>query len=243
MNKIKIVFLIVLITLVSGCKIRSNVNVLLDGKVTENVTITESKEGLNLSNKGYSNYIDGELKNFKTLIKYGNYDYKQINDKNNFGVQFEKKYDSICSYFQDTLFNQYIYKHISCKENDGFIIIENDTPILERYDEEGYSNPIDLSDVQLSISLPIRAAESNADNENKNTYTWNFDNTPSGKNIYLKINKEEMKQANIDNQRELQKNKILKVVMVIIILIGIFSSLGFVGLKLYKKYKENKLEY
>lgn len=243
MNKIKIIFLIVLIMVVSGCKIRSNVSVLLDGTVIEKVTITEEKDGLNLSDKSYSSYINSEIKNFKTIIEYGDYDYEEINNKNNFGVKFEKKYDSICAYFQDTLFNQYIYKHISCKEIDGFIVIENDTPILEMKNLEGYSNPPDLRNVRLSISLPVNASENNADKESENTYTWIFDNTPSGKNIYLKINKEEIRQANIANEKDLQKNKILKVAIIIAIVIGVFISLAFIGLKLYKKYQENKLEY
>lgn len=243
MKKIKIIFLMVLVLVISGCKIRSNVAVLPDGTTIEKVTITQTTKESSFSQKEFSDIIDAELENFETLIRYGDYKYKKVIDKKYFGVDVEKKYENICLYFQETLFNQYIYRHISCKEDEKFIVIANDTPILEETIEGSVSNPLDLSDVQLSITLPTKAAESNADIEKENTYTWEFDNTPSGKNIYLKINKDDMQQANLHNQNTIKRNKILRIIATIIAVLFIGYNVYKGVLKFYKKYQENRIEY
>lgn len=243
MKKIKIIILIALVIIVSGCKIRSDVRVSVDGTVIEKVTLTETKEGSNLTDDEYSDYIDAEIKDSKRLINYGNYEYKKINNKNEFGATFTKKYDSICAYFQDTIFNQYIYKHISCKEDEVFIFIANDTPFIERKNKEDFSNPLDLSDVKLTISLPVEAQYHNADEVKGKKYIWKFDDNTSGKNIELKINKNDLKQAEIESQDLAKKKEVLNAVVIVIVLASILGIITVISFILYKKYKENKLEY
>lgn len=244
MNKKKIIFLLILMLFVSGCKVRCNINVSPDGSVIEKINITELKNSEYSSDFDYSKYIDEEIDYYMALIIYGNYNYKKINDNNSFGVEFNNSYDNICSYFQDTLFNQYFYRHINCEDNDDYIVIVNDTPFLEKHDDEDYSNPIDLNDIKLSISLPIKATENNADYVKDNVYTWEFDeNTSSDKSIYLKINKVSLEKNKIIVEKK-EKNKVIfsKVIYIFVVII----VLGVVVLiinALYKKYKENNLEY
>ena len=243
MKKIKIIFLIALIIIVSGCKIRSNVEVLPDGTVIEKVTITETKEGNNLTEDEYSDYIEAELKDSKRLINYGNYKSKKINNKKQFGATFTKKHKSICAYFQDTIFNQYVYRHISCKEDEVFVFIANDTPFLERKDEEDFSNPLDLRDVKLTISLPVKAQYHNADEVKGKNYIWKFDDNTTGKNFELTINKNTLKQAEIENTNLIKKKEFLNTVVIVIIFASILAIITVIGFILYKKYIQNKIEY
>lgn len=245
MNKIKIAFLILLIMFVSGCKYRSSVVLELDGTVTEKVTITDTKENSKLTNDEYSKYLDSEISKNIKLINYGNYSYKEINNKDNYGLEFSKSYDSICSYFGETLFNQYVYKHIKCTESDEFITIENDTPIKTTQNMEDYSDPVDLTDIELSIKLPFSAYENNADViMGKNEYIWKLGSSVSDdKSIKLVLSKEDMEEAYLQYQEMLRINKIKKIIK-----IGIFISFTVIGIlvltnSLYKKYKKNKLEY
>lgn len=241
MKKIKILMLLVLIILVSGCKIRSNITVSYDGSVVEKVRITEAKDGESI--EYYSNYIDEEIIGYRTLINYGKYNYEKINNSTTYGVEFYKKYDNICSYFQDTLFNQYLYKHIHCEDGDAFIIIDNDTPFLEKYDDEDYSNPLDLSDVELSISLPVRAYEHNADRVEDNVYIWEFNEETIDKNINLKILKSDLDEAKINHKKSIEVKKQKDTLIIIAVIICIIVGIAFVAFTLYKKYQENKLDY
>ena len=241
MNKIKIGLLVMLVLIVSGCKFRSNITIHPNGTVSENVTITENKDKSLKIN--YSEYIDEELNLRKPLIDYGNYEYKKINNDKSYGAEVYKKYDSVCSYFKDTLFNQYFYKHINCEENDSFIIVKNDTPFLTKNNNEDYSNLVDLSDAQLSITMPFKAYENNADEISGNTYIWKFDYNQEEKNIYLMISKNDLIEANKKAQSEEKKGKVLNVTKVVLIIISVFAVIMVVSLQLYKKYKANKLEY
>lgn len=244
MNKKKMIFLLILMLFVSGCNVRCNINVSPNGSVTEKIKITESKSSDYSSDFDYSKYIDEEINYYKALIKYGNYNYRKINDNSSFGVEFNSSYGNICEYFQDTLFNQYIYRHISCKEEDEFIVIANDTPFLEKQDNEDYSNPIDLNDIKLSISLPIKATENNADYVNDKVYTWEFDeNTSSDKGIYLKINKNSLEENKILAEKKEKNKAVFTKIIYIFVAIIVLGVIVLIINGLYKKYKENNLEY
>lgn len=243
MNKFKIIIILILIMFVSGCKVRSNITVLADGTVEEKVIITEKKEGDTTSKVNYSKYIDGELDNYKALINYGNYNYEKIDNTESYGAEIYKKYNSICSYFQDTLFNQYIYRHIDCDEGDSFIVIANDTPFLEKNDIKDYSNPIDFDDIQLSITLPFNAFEHNADQVKDNTYIWKFDNNSKNKNIMLKINKNDLTEAKLNLEKQKEKENVIDIIKKGMVILIILVSIIYVVIVSYKKYKENKLEY
>lgn len=244
MNKKKMIFLLILMLFVSGCNVRCNINVSPNGSVTEKIKITESKSSDYSSDFDYSKYIDEEINYYNALIKYGNYDYRKINDNSYFGIEFNSSYDNICEYFQDTLFNQYIYRHISCKEEDEFIVIANDTPFLEKQDNEDYSNPIDLNDIKLSISLPIKATENNADYVNDKVYTWEFDeNTSSDKGIYLKINKNSLEENKVLAEKKEKNKAVFTKIIYIFVAIIVLGVIVLIINGLYKKYKENNLEY
>lgn len=240
----KIIVLFLIIMFLNGCKVRSNIEVKETGKVKETVKIIVNPKEIDLTRKELLFSIENELKNYEAVIKYGNYKYKIIDREEEMGVEFFKTYDSICMYFQDTIFNQYKYKHIKCSEDEEYIMIENDTPCIKNCIGDDCIGSVDLSDVELALKLPVNAYENNADRMSDNTYIWKFDNnTIESKSLKFKINKKEL-EISKENYRLKKKNQetiiMVKIIIVIIIVAGI---LFFISNTLYKKYKNNKLEY
>ena len=101
-----------------------------------------------------------------------------------------------------------------------------------------------MDDVSLSIKLPLKAEENNADTVSKNTYTWRFDKyTPDSKSIYLKINKksfdDKMKELTIKNENRKKMKNIYAYVFIVIVSLVLIAFIY----NIYKKHKENKMEY
>ncbi len=237
----KIIIIVLLILMLSGCKTSCNVELKKDGKVVEKVE-TVTNIGKNISKKQLLNYIDIEIKNYKKLLEYGNYKYEIIENKNNIEVSIFKTHSSLCSYFQNTIFNQYKYQHIKCEDDGDYIIIKNDTPIIE--DCEYCLDEFNLNDIAFSLKLPVAAIENNADEIKENTYIWYFNkNTEKDKNFYIKISNSDLKKIKEEykNEQILQKkNNYIKtgiIGLIIIVLITCITCL------LFKKYKSNKIEY
>lgn len=234
----RIIMLLIFVLLLTGCTIKSNITILDDGKIKEEVTITEEADAF----FGDANKVlDSYLSKYKTVLDFRKYENRKIIEEDKAGIVFSNSYDNICSYFQDTAFNQYVYKHIKCTEDDRYYIIENDTPYIPYCSD--CSDWPKLDDISLSIKLPFDVSEQNADEINENIYTWKYGKEVSDKNFYLKISKRSFIEYE-ENILQEQKNKkrikkeliVIGIIIIVIILIGLGSFLR-------KKYQENKLEY
>ena len=242
MKKIKIVLIIVMLFVLSGCTVNSNVTLNYDGKVTEEILLLNKSELFGNDAKEINTSLDDEIEYYNSVIDYREYEYEKIVEKDKSGVRVYKSYDNICSYFRDTAFNQYVYEHIKCIETEDYYEIESDTEHIP-YCVDCAEWPI-LDDVNLILHLPIQASEHNADSVDKNVYTWHFDKeTTNDKTIYIKINKNQLKENEVKQEK---KNKILhsaKTIGIIVLIVSLLIVGYLIFRKLYKKYKQNKLDY
>ena len=181
------------------------------------------------------------IKPYQNVMNFKKYSYSYENGKNLSGAKVYKNYDNICSYFGNSAFNQYVYKYISCKEDNYYIEVQNATPYIP-YCSQCAEWP-ELGDVELRIQLPISAEEQNADDIDGTTYIWKYDKNTKDKNFYLKINKSSLK----ENEEEyIKKEKMLKnikkiaiIIVIALVVFGIFAIYKF----LKKKYDENSFDY
>ncbi len=235
-------FILIILLMLSGCTAKSNVTMDSYGKVKEEVTIGTSSNEISNNKDNVNDVINMYFDKYKYVLNYRGYTKEKIDDEKMALAKFTNDYENICSYFQDTVFNQYIFKHISCTQTDEYYEIKNDTNYIP-YCEDCSDWP-KLDEVELNLKLPIKALETNADSIKKNVYTWYFDKyTPGDKSIYVKIDKTKLKENEVKYER---KNKVLnvaKLILKIVVIIAILIGLGFGSNKLYKKYKSNKLEY
>lgn len=240
MKKFKNIFIVLVLLFLSGCTINSDVIMDYSGKINEKVTFFVNTD--NRTEDEINNYFNNVIKNYSFGLNARNYSSNVKYDKDISKIEITNKYNNICEYFQKTIFSQYLYEHISCIETDKYFEIKNETSHID-YCYDCLSWP-PLNDVKFTIKLPIKATENNADYVKDNVYTWEFDeNTSSDKGIYLKINKNSLEENKILAEKKEKTKTIFSKVIYIFVAIIVLGVIVLIINGLYKKYKENNLEY
>ena len=241
-NKIKYIiqsfFLLILLT---GCTIKADIVVNYDGSVVESVKVLSYNDLFGKNNENLKHVVDTKINQNKTILEYKNYSYDYEYGKELSGAKVYKNYNSICNYFGNSAFNQYVYKYMECTENDYYYEIKNATEYIPYCIECGDWPALD--DVELRISLPVAAEEQNADEIDGNTYVWKYDENTKDKNFYLKISKSSLKQNEEEYIREQKNKKTLKKTIVFGIVGIVVIIVVATGTILYKKYKKNNFDY
>lgn len=239
--KLKSIFIIIMIFLVTGCTVDANVKLNYDYSVNEEIKIYyDNKLAVNYDSP--SDYAKNYISYYNSAIRLKKYNYEIIDGKEESLVKFNKKEKNICDSIKYSLFSNYLYSDISCEEENGFYTIKsvgNQMITLPQNQKK-----FNVEKVRVSVELPISADEHNADNVSGTTYTWLFDeDSRNDKSIVLKISKNQLEKNKKDVERK-QKNKEvydkIKIVTVILLVFVIISTTCFI---LYKKYRSNKIEY
>ena len=241
MRKKRFLLIIICILLLTGCTVKSNITLNNNGETTEEVYLLNKTENLTSEKYSFEKLIDLMVKPYKNVLDLKQYSYTYEKGKELSGVKVYKNYDNLCSYFGNSALNQYVYKYMSCTENDYYYEIKNATEYIP-YCAQCAEWP-ELGDVEFKIKLPISATEQNADEVVGNTYIWKYDKNTKDKNFYLKISKSalnESKKNYIKNQ-EMKKNR--SKVIIIGIIIGVISLVVCTIIIFYKKYKKNSFDY
>lgn len=240
-KNIKMLIILIFVFIISGCTIRSDIVMDVDGKVTEKVSVLNSNDTFNSPSYSKEEVINFAIEEYLPALNFRNYSYETIVGSKESGARFSNEYDNICSYFQDTGFNQYVYKHVDCSEDDYFITIKNDSDYIPYCGD--CSDWPSLNNITLKLTLPVNAEENNADEVDGTTYIWKYDENSKDKDFYIKISKTDLennrKLLEEQEKRKALKNKIITISTVIIILL----ALGIISLVFYKKYKRNKIDY
>lgn len=242
MNKMKyILIILVMMVFLSGCTIRSDVVVSPNGTTTEKVQVLTDTKTFESEKYSKKEMIEFSMEPYLSVLNFREYSYNTVIGNTLSGAEVSKTYDNICSYFQDTAFNQYVYHHINCEENEYYYEIKNDTEYIPYC--SNCSNWPALDDVEIKITLPVSAEEQNADEINGNTYIWKYDENTQNKDFYLKISKSALKQSEEtynENINQKKRANIVTILTFIVIFIVVILLLVFI---LYRKYKRNKLDY
>lgn len=243
MKYLKCFIMLIMIIMLSGCKVTSSVIVNYDGTVNENVEVLDKTSLMGNSKSDIESYVNAGIDSFKDVLDLRKYKTSVIYDKDSkSGAKVTNNYSNVCEYVQRNLFSQYVYGNVSCTDDGGYYIIKNETPHIN-YCGDCNDWPA-LDDVELKITLPVSASENNADDVDGNTYVWRYDkNTPEYKSLYLKINKDSLQD---NKEKVIEKEKTKKTISIavgVIIALAVVGGMIFIGLMLYKKYKANKLDY
>ena len=238
--KRRILLLLLLFVCLTGCTIRDDITVNYDGKVIESVEVLQNNSIID--NQSLENIVDNKIKNYSTILEHKNYEYEIVRHDSYSGARVYKTYDNICDYFGNSAFNQYVYKYMDCTETDEYYEITNATEHIAFCDQ--CSNWPSLDDVEFKITLPISATDQNADESTDNTYIWKYDkDTSNDKKFYLKISKSKLKEAEKKyNEEQERKERIKRIIMISIVAIVLIVIVSM-SFYLYKKYKNNKIDY
>lgn len=228
----KKIFLVLLMLLLTGCSANVDVNIHKDYSVTEKISILDNKENIDVENSSYEQYAS-DFKEFVTQ-NYNLYGYKYYNafSDNVISGTATKNYNNICDYFKNSPSITNFFDDVSCVHKSGYYNIIASSNYF-KCDNNCVEKP-DIDNISLSLTILPKVIESNASEENGNKYVWRFSNNTNNKfNLKLKenvINKAVKSTSNATI-------KMLLIIFLIVIAIFVFSYI------LYKKYKNNRIEY
>lgn len=227
----KIILVLFVLILLSGCTSTSNVIVSEEGKVTEEVILSENK-----SNFPSDSYVKNMIDNYLQLYEEDmeGYNYEDISDKNYLKVRLSKKFDNICSYFNDSSFVKKALSNVSCKKVNNTYEIKADVNSLS-CEGDCLEGPL-VDNIDFFLKLPNSAILENADEVENNTYAWHISGNDLN-NINLIINNPNIEK--VHNKQESNKNIYIIICVIIFIIILILLFIIY----LVKKYKKNRFEY
>ena len=226
--KKKILVILLICFLFTGCTANVNINIDKNNSVTEEVLLSQNIA--ELEGYGVSRYVDDEYEIRLGSNNLPNYKVVILDDNENIMRKYSNSYNNICILFKESVFKDY-FDDITCTEsNDTYEVVAS-----SKYLSSGEN---ELQSLSLNITLPDKAVSSNANEVNENTYTWKFDDGNESK-LELKIKKYSNK--TIDKQKGDKNSKDTKLSIAIIILL--ILVIAFICKILYDKYKSNKMEY
>lgn len=229
----KIIILLVLITVLSGCSMEVNLKINEENRVSQRIYLYEDIE--KLGDYLPEEYVQ-EVYDFNDgAITSKGYNLVNKIDQEKAGMEFTKTDDNICEVFKNSNFKLF-FNDINCDEGANYY----DLVATGNYlvcGQECYDNRI--YNVTLNIELPSKAIFSNANKVEGNTYTWEFKRDEESK-LELKIKKNEIKNDSTIEKEERKKrsNNISVVILIVIILV-----ISVIIKSLHNKYKNNKIEY
>lgn len=227
----KIILILFILIFLSACTATSNIEVDKEGKVTEEVVLSENK-----SNFSSDSYIESMINSYLELYDYDleNYSYEDISDDNYLKIKLKRSYDDICSYFTESSFTKKALSNVSCQELNNTYEIKANINSLS-CDGNCLEGPL-VDNIEFSLKLHEAAVFENANESEGNLYMWHI-SEGNLSNINLIINK--INAQNINNEEKSSNNLILNISIILCVLLFIL----FIIVHLYRKYKKNKLEY
>ena len=227
----KIILILFILIFLSACTATSNIEVDKEGKVTEEVVLSENK-----SNFSSDSYIESMINSYLELYDYDleNYSYEDISDDNYLKIKLKRSYDDICSYFTESSFTKKALSNVSCQELNNTYEIKANINSLS-CDGNCLEGPL-VDNIEFSLKLPEVAVFENANESEGNLYMWHIREGELS-NINLIMNK--INTQNINNEEKSSNNLILNISIILCVLLFIL----FIIVHLYRKYKKNKLEY
>lgn len=178
MKKFKIVLLLLIVLLISGCSGTYNLKINDNLTVEENLIITLENEVDNYDK--IDNLINSEVGNKK--------DYSISKDGNNLNISYKKKYDTIEEYLLDSILYKQIFNSISYNSDDNEISLGARN--ILNLSTSDLNNSYDLKILQINVQTPLEVIDENADFVNENTYSWTINDKTQEKDMYLVFNKE-----------------------------------------------------
>lgn len=213
----KILLLILIMFLITGCKVEYNLVINNDLTVSESVKMTGTDDFFEAF------YKSSKMNVVEMLLDEGRRDDLE---KNNYKIEIiekerpyviaSKKYPNLNNYASNTLFLEQYFNELDVSENNGivsiktldFIPISSDS--IERYV---------IKTTMLSITVPYEVIENNAISFDKmtNTYTWYINDDVDSFSLLLSYDTNEIYEVP-------KNNDLIMVIVSIIFIIGLIIT-------------------
>ena len=217
MKKIKILLLLFVLILLSGCSgtynlkikdnfsVEENLNIKIDNRDDE--TVEKTKEIFE------SNYISKDK-------------YKISVTDNNIIIDYKESYKSIEDYILNSKLYTQLFDSIEHKYSDGILSLNTSSKMLLK--DNGSSslyNNYDISLLQVNIESPFNAKKTNADIENEDILSWSLNKDTKSKQIM------------VDYDVTGSRSKVKDIILISIIAIILIGSITVMIIRFYNARK------
>lgn len=227
MKRIKILFTILLLILLSGCHANYNLDINSDNTIIETITLSEDSSIILTYATSIDEYLDKELSNIKAEGTYSNYSLT-TRSEDGMGIgEGTRKYSNLDNLKKNSIMLSEMFENISIKEEDNIVTIIMVPKDEFTYFEDNFLYSALLEDLSINIKVPYRVLKNNADYVKDNVLTWNMKKGENLKTIKVSYNNTKTIMDIISTE-----------MLITIIIIGV---LGIFGLYVFIKYKRNSM--
>lgn len=214
MKKTKILLLLFVIMLFTGCTGKYDIKINDDLSVNENLYL-ELKDG------NYEKTVNIFEKNKINKDKYS-----VFMSSDTLIIKYKDKFSSIEDYILSSKVYHQLIDEIQYSKEKNYIDIYVDEKLKLKngLDLNLVGNSNDIESLDVNIELPFKVLNSNSDNINKNKYSWKINNDDLHKKIFIQFN---------PNRSD---NLSLQLVVFVVI---IFCSI-ILGIYITKTYKDKQ---
>ena len=187
----KIIVLIIMLLLITGCNVREDITINKDLTVVESVKMTGTPEFFNnrymmLPVNVLREILESDER--ESYLKENGYDYKIDTNETYPFVLATKKYESIDKFTDSTIFKFQYFAEFKTTYNDNLVTMKASK--FNEY-EDGDIEQYPIKTCSINIKLPYVVTDSNADKVDKrtNTYIWNIKEDTENKEIIITFDK------------------------------------------------------
>lgn len=226
--KKKILFVILMLILVSGCKAKYTVKINKDGSVEESLSATETPEYYdNYSHTSVGKVISYVIDPYIDLLNSKKYTVNtNVNVNSDSGATVKKKYSSFKDYIGNSIVYSQFTDKIQYEEKGDKVSISLKGKFSSSNQNQAY---VPVKDGSITIVVPYKVLDNNADKVDGNSYTWLFENN-KGEEKEIRISYTKSKIANLDFNYS------------VIIIIAILIILGIIAFVIVRKLKKSSNE-
>lgn len=184
MKKIRIVLLLLIMLLVTGCSGTYNLNIDKNLKVKEELNVTLENEASSYEK------LDSLLKSKKVDEK----EYKLVTKENDLKVTYKHEYDSIEEYLLESLLYKQLFDNISYNTDRVDYTLEANN--IFNLNNTKLDNSKNIKLLQINVTTPLYIIDENSDTNSENTYSWTIDNNTKEKDIFINFSIKDKKLNN-----------------------------------------------
>lgn len=212
MKKIKLITILLIIFLVTGCVGDYNISINGDLSINEELNLELENTGVEYS-KTLKLFNDNK-------ISKDNYNVS-INDSNVI-IKYTEHFDSIDDYILNSKIYHILIDEIKYSRTDDYIDIYINQNLKLNNDKNNVGNLSDIDFLQINIKNPYKVIVNNADSLGDDIYTWNINKDTINKKILMQF---EPKSAKIP----------YRAIIPAIVLVICISILAYIIIRNYKK--------
>lgn len=231
MKGIKIIIILCITFIITGCSVDYHLLVNDKKQVIETVKFTRPNSEILQYNDSVNLYLSNQINTYKNISMFKDYEFTKQQGKDYSSIIITKQYDNFQGLKDSVIFNQ-LFEDAVIINNEEQMIVQT---VGEYYYEKLYGDSKDkpdptfyVGDINIKVKFYNNIIENNADifNEIDNTLLWKITSEDKEKNIYFKIGNQ--KKYDIIFIDFFNRNK-----TVVIIIFSLITLLTFTVLYIY----------